>query len=137
MRGSTHAISAVTQIDFVQIQLKNFILGQHLFNADRQEGFLDFAHQGAFRAQEEVSGQLLGDGTGPLRSMAGNQRDRCGTEDTNGIDPVMIIETAVLRGDEGMHHHRWDLVQLERYTAFFTILGDQFALRAVNLHRYL
>ena len=50
LRGGAHAVGAVTQIDLVQIQLKDFILGEHLLDAHRQEGFLDFTHQGAFRA---------------------------------------------------------------------------------------
>jgi len=69
--------------------------------------------------------------------MAGDQCNRGGTEDTDRIDAVMLIETAVFGGDKRMHHDRRNLVQLQRNTTFFTVLGDQFAIGAVNLHRYL
>ena len=63
---SPHAVSALAEVNFVQIQLENFIFGQHLFDADGQERFLYFTDNGFFRAQEEVTGKLLCDGTGAL-----------------------------------------------------------------------
>ncbi len=79
----------------------------------------------------------MGNGTGPLRSVAGDQRDGGGAEDADRIDAVVIIEAAVFGGDECVHHHRRNLIQLQRNAALLAVLGDQFAIGAVNLHRYL
>ncbi|VDZ54294.1 Uncharacterised protein [Serratia odorifera] len=50
---------------------------------------------------------------------------------------MVLIEAAVFGSDKRMHHHRRDLRQFKRDTAFFTVLGDQFAIGTVNLHRDL
>ncbi|MNQ85594.1 hypothetical protein D3C85_1007640 [compost metagenome] len=66
--------------------------------------------------------------------MAGEQRDACGTENPHWIDAVVFIETTVFRGDKGFHHHRWNLVKGQRDTTLLAVLGDEFAIGAIDLH---
>ncbi len=50
---------------------------------------------------------------------------------------MVLIKAAVLGGNKGFHHDGWDLIQGQRDTALFTVLGDKLAVRAVHLHRDL
>ena len=134
---SPHAVSAVAEIDLVQVQLKNFIFTQQLLNTDGQEGFLDFAHQRFFRAEEEVTRQLLGNGTGPLRGVPVDQRDAGGTEDTNRVNPVVLIEAAIFGGNERFHHFGWDLAKGHWNTTLLAVLRNELTVCAIDLHRYL
>ena len=63
---STDTIGAVTKVNLVQIKLEDLVFRQQLFNANREEDFLNLTHQRAFWTEEEVSRQLLGNGTCPL-----------------------------------------------------------------------
>ncbi|SRN27258.1 Uncharacterised protein [Shigella flexneri] len=69
--------------------------------------------------------------------MAGEQRHTCRTEDPHRVNAVMLVEAAVFRRDKGFHHLRWDLIQRNRNTTFLTVLSNQLAIGAVNLHRNL
>ena len=55
LRRRADAIGAVAEIDFIQIQLKDFVFIQQLFDANRQEGFFNLTHQRLLWAQEEVT----------------------------------------------------------------------------------
>jgi len=66
--------------------------------------------------------------------MAGEQRHACGTENPHRIDTMVLIKAAVLGGNKGFHHDGGDLIQGQRDTALLTVLGDKFAIRAVDLH---
>ena len=107
---SPYAIGAVAQIDLVEVKLKDLVFAQQLLNADREEYLFDLTHQRLFRAKEEVTRQLLGNGTCPLRGMTGEQRHACRTENTDRIDTVVLVKTAVLGGDKSLHHHGWNLI---------------------------
>lgn len=62
---SPYTIGAVAQIDLVEVKLKDLVFAQQLLNADREEHFFDLTYQRLFRAEEEVTRQLLGNGTCP------------------------------------------------------------------------
>ena len=137
LRSGADAIGAVAEVNLVQVQLKDFIFTQQLFDADREESLFDLAHQRLFRAEEEVTRQLLGNGAGALGGMAGEQRDAGRTEDADRVDAVMLIETAVFSGDKRLNQLRRHLLQRDRNTPFLAILRDEFAIRAIDLHRDL
>src|SRR5471032_2648178 len=69
--------------------------------------------------------------------MAGDQRHGGRTEDTDRVNAMVLVETAVFRGNKRMHQLRWDLVKFQRNTTFFTVLSDQVAVSTINLHRCL
>jgi len=69
--------------------------------------------------------------------MARHQGNAGRTENTNRVNAVVLIEPAVFRRDKCLHHQRWDLLQGEWNTAFFTILGDKLVIGTENLHRRL
>ena len=133
----TDAIGAVTEIDLIQIELEDLIFAQQLLNADRQEHFLNLTHQRAFGAEEEVSRKLLRDGARPLRGVTREQRNAGRTEDPHRVNAVVLIEATVFCSNKGFDHFRRDLVERDRNTTFLTILRDELAICAVNLHRDL
>ena len=137
LRRRPHAVGAVAEVDLVQIQLENFIFAQQLLDANSQERFLNFTHQRLFRAEEEVTRQLLSNGTGPLRGVAVHQRDAGRTEDTNRVNPMVLVEAAIFGGNECLHHLRRDLAKGHRNTAFFAVLCDELAVCAIDLHGHL
>src|SRR5699024_10082042 len=107
---------------------------QQLLDANGKKNFFDFAHQRAFRTEEEVSRQLLSNGTCPLGSVTRKQRNAGGTEDPYGVNTVMLIKSAVFGRNKGFDHFWWHLIQRHRNTTFLAILRDKLAISAVNLH---
>ncbi len=57
---------AIAQIGAVQIELQDLALGQAGLEPQSQEGFLDLAFHRTLIVQEQVLGQLLGDGGAAL-----------------------------------------------------------------------
>ena len=56
------AISALPQINLVEIQLQNLVFAQVAFDFERQQGFVKFAGKRPLGREEKVLGHLHGDG---------------------------------------------------------------------------
>ena len=70
-RGGVDAIGAAAEIDAVEIELEDLVLGEFALERERQHAFLDLAAEGAAVGQEDVARELLGDGRSALAPMAG------------------------------------------------------------------
>ena len=67
-----------------------------------KEGFLDLALDGALVGEEQVLGQLLGDGRAALHDGIGAHVFRHGARQAEEIDAEMVEEAAVLGGEHGL-----------------------------------
>ena len=63
-RGGGDAIGVQTEEYLVEIELDDLVLGEGLLDALHQQRFLQLAFERALVGQEEVLGDLLGDGGG-------------------------------------------------------------------------
>ena len=70
-RRRVHAEGAAAHIGAVEIELEDLVLGQPRFQPQREKRLLDLAVERALVAQEQVLGELLGDGGAALHDAAG------------------------------------------------------------------
>ena len=81
------------------------VLGEGLLDAKRQDRLLDLALDRQLVAEQEVLGDLLGDGRGALRAAGcDSSRSRLVNEraqDAEHVDARVVVEVLVLGRDEG------------------------------------
>ena len=99
---SLEAIGTGTEIDAVEIKRQQLVLVVLALQPQGEHGFLHLALQGALRREEQVLGQLLGDGGATLHHVHGLEIGHHGTGNAEGVDANMVIEPAVFDRDEGV-----------------------------------
>jgi len=109
-RGGVDAISAAAEIDAVQIELDDLVLGEAPFERQRQYAFADLAGEGAVVVEEDIAGELLGDGRSPLSPAPLLDAHAKSAEHANRIDAGVRAEAPVLDRDDRVAHHRRDAV---------------------------
>jgi len=73
VRGGVNAVGAGAQIDPVQIDFEDLVLGEPMFEPQCQQGFADFAREAPLGCQEQVLCQLLGDRAAAFDDAAGGE----------------------------------------------------------------
>ena len=63
-RRGVDAIGAAAEIDAVEVELEDLVLGEFALEREREDRFLDLAPEAAVVGQEDVARELLGDGRG-------------------------------------------------------------------------
>ena len=104
LSGGFHAIGAGAEIDAVEIEIENLVLGELVLQPQRQHDLLKLAAIGALLRQEQVLGELLRQRGAALRNAAAHDVGNGGTRDADRIDTEMRMEAPVLDGDEGLRH---------------------------------
>ena len=104
-RGGSEAVGALAgrrraEEDLVQIELEDAVLRERRLHAQRGQGLADLALDRLLVGEEEVLGDLLGDGRGALLA-AGAEIGQRGAHDALGIDAAMLVEVLVLGRQEG------------------------------------
>ena len=135
LRRPLDAVSAGAEIDAVEIEFENLRLGEFVFEPQREHDFLKFAGDGAFLGEEQIFGELLGDGRAALRRAAmkyvGDERAR----DAERIDAAMRVKAAVLDGDEGVGHVIRQFADGDRGAAHVAARRQRRAVDAEDEHR--
>ena len=99
----------------------------------RQHHLLQLAHEVAVLGQEQVLGELLGDGRAALGDAAVEQVRHHRAEQADGIDAVVESKPPVLDGDEGVGQVRRHVLERQRRAAHFTAGREQTGIEAVDL----
>ena len=102
--GGLNTIGVVAEEDLVQIERKNLVLGEVLFYADRQRELFELALEGLLRGEEQTIGYLLCDRRAALHHAPRAQVRQRGAHDPHEVDTLVIVEAAVLGGEEGEPH---------------------------------
>ncbi len=136
------AVGAEAEIDLVEIELEDLVLGIGPLDLQREQRLLDLAGERHLVGQQEVLGDLLGDGRGALRPPARTvvlQVDRAGARDALEVEPVVLVEILVLGGQEGVDHHLRHGLDRNVEPALGGVFGDQRAVGGVHAghHRRL
>jgi hypothetical protein len=122
------AIGAGPEIDAVQIQFQDLALGIFALQPQRELGLLQLARQRALLGQEEVLGELLGQGRAALRHAAMQDvGDEC-AGDADRIDAPVLVEAAVLDGDEGLGQIGRQILQRDIGAGHLAALGQHGAV---------
>ena len=88
----------LTQIDFVQIVLENFIFGISSFRNERHHRFLDLATERALVVKEKIFHQLLRQRASALHHAGASNVDPNSAQYRDRVDPVMAIKTLIFDG---------------------------------------
>ncbi len=137
LRRRLHAERAVAEVDLVEVELEDLVLGVLRLDFPGDAGFAQLPTDGPLLPvdvfRKEVAGQLHGDGGKPLADATGQDvgLDRAGKPDP--VDAVVLVEPLVLGGQEGGDDGGGHLVQADDGAAFLAEVGDEAAVGGVHL----
>ena len=110
LRRGRHAERASAHVHPVEIHAEDLLLRQVGLQPDREEGLLDLALERALVREEDVLGELLGDGRAALDDAVRLRIGDHGAEEADEVDAVMLEEAPVLRGDDRLDQRVGQLV---------------------------
>ncbi len=131
--GGFDAIGAGAEIDPVEIELENLVLGEFVLQPHRQHRLLQLAREGAVLGEEQVLGELLGDRRAALGDAAVEQVRHHRAEQADGIDAVVETKSPVLDGDEGVGQMGRHVLERQRGAAHFAAVREHAGVEAVDL----
>src|ERR1700676_929180 len=103
--------AAIAEINFVGVELENFLLGEALFEIHANHGFGEVAPPGALIREEESARDLHGDGAGALIVLAGMANvGPGGAGDADEVESAMLEKAFVFGGENGMNQGRRQIV---------------------------
>jgi hypothetical protein len=130
-RGDT--VVARAEIDLVEIELEDALLGVGLLDAEGEDGLADLARQGRLVGEQEVLGDLLGQPRRALWPLAGiGDVGNHGTYHADEIDAGMGEEALVLGRDEGFQHALGHGGDRHEHPLLAGIFGEQPAIGGIE-----
>ena len=138
LRRRLHAVRPRAQVDLVQVQLEDRVLGKVALDLDRDARFLKLTRERLLAADllgEDVAGQLHRDGREPLRETERKHVGLDGAEDAPEVDPVVVVEALVLGGDERLAHGQRYFAERDHRAPLGPELADQPSVGRVDLGR--
>ena len=127
LRGAIHAVRAGAEIDAVQIELEDLVLGEQLLELTRARHLDDLARDRAVGREEKDLHQLLCDGRPALIEASRLEIDECCAGETAEIDAVMVIKTAVLHDEKRLGEMRRHIGEAQPVADDRTAPADEFA----------
>ena len=106
-----------------------------MFDPQRQQQLLDLAFQGALGGEEQVLGNLLGDGAAPLHDASGPGVGHRGARQADQINAKMTIETPVFHGEHGHRQHWRQFAEANRHPVKVADGGYLAAIGGEKPHR--
>ncbi len=109
-RRRLDAVEAVAEVDLVQVELEDLLLGIGPLDQRGEDGFLDLAGQAPLEGQEALARQLLRQRRAALGEAPALQVDEDRAHDADHVDAAMVVEALILdrqhRVDEVRRHLR-------------------------------
>ena len=103
-RRRRDAEGAGAEIDAVEVDRQDLVLGELALEPERQHHLLDLALQCPFGPEEQVLGKLLGDGRAALDDSPGLEVGDRGAKERGDVDAEVIVKTLVLDRHHGAGH---------------------------------
>ena len=100
------APGVLAEVDLVEVALEDLVLAHLPFERDRDHGLADLAGEGAFRGEVGVLDVLLGQRRPPLGDPARAHVGDHGAQQRHRVDPGVLVEPGVLRGDHRVARRR-------------------------------
>ena len=136
--GRGDSVGAVAEEALVEIELEDLVLAEFALHLHGQQHFGQLAGIAVFGAEEELPGDLLGDGGATGHSLvvrSGQQPDRPGHAAV--VDAVVLVEAVVLDGDEGLLDPFRDPGDFHRVAPGLAEYGHQAAVPAMDVQGLL
>ena len=124
------AVGAKAEIDFVEIEFEDLVLGVGALDPHRQQGFLDLAGERHLVGQKKVLRDLLGNRGCALRPAVGAVILR------GKIDAAVLVEILVLGSQKGVDDHFRNRLDRQIQAAFLGIFAEQRAIGGMNARHH-
>src|SRR5204862_5579389 len=101
----------------------------------RQQRFFDLARERQLVGEQEVLGDLLGDGGGALGTTAAAvllRVEHRGARDAGEVDAAVLVEILVLGGDEGVDDELGNRLDRDIESPLARVFGEQRAVGGVH-----
>ncbi len=121
--GGFDAVRAVAEVDLIAVEREDLPLGVALLDLDGEEGLLDLPLPGLLVIEEQLAGQLLGEGAGAGQPPLDDVFDRR-HHDPRHDDAEVAIEIGVLGREDGLAQPRRDVLVLDHDPALRRELAD-------------
>ena len=136
--GGSDAVGTVAEKDLVEVKLEDFVLGQFVLDAEREEYLGRLARQADFGTQEKSARDLLRD-RAAARHMQAALDDHVAerAQDAGEVDARVAVEVRVFRREKGVLQLLGDVLDLDRDAARLADRGDQLRIAGVDTQRNL
>ena len=111
MRGCLNAITAGAEIDSINVELENLLLGELTLDAQGHHRFQQFSTDGAAAQRKAVACKLLGNAAGAFLGRAAQNVANKSPQNPAPINPSVLIETGILARQDRRNKKRRDLVE--------------------------
>ncbi len=125
-------VIAHAEINLVEIELEDLLFRIGGLDPEREQRLANLAGDVAFRAEEEVLGDLLGDGRSALHVARALDEDERGAGHALEIDAAVMIEILILGRDESFFHQGRDRKTRQIEPPLLGIFGQHRAVRRMN-----
>jgi hypothetical protein len=135
LRRGLDAVGAAPEVDGVEVAVEDRALVELSLDLDREDRLLELSDQRSLRRQVRVLDQLLGDRRTALDALPPRVVQE-GAGRAHRVDAAVLVEVAVLGGDDGVLEHVGDLVERDLDAVLALVeLGDLVALRITDDRR--
>ena len=121
-------MGAAAEIDPVQVELKDLVLGVLVLKPDREHGLLHLSLKRAVGLEKQVLGELLGNRAAALYDPAGLDVFIHGADEAKDIDAEVLIEAAILDGHNRLRQILRQLVKTHQITLESAALGEHLTI---------
>ena len=123
---------AAAEIDLVQVEREDLVLGEVLLESPREDHLLDLAVEASLGREQQTLHRLLGDRGAALHDLARREVGPRGAQDRAEVDPAVLEERIVFARDEGEDHVLGDLVEAHQPAALVEEFADRPAVAVVD-----
>ncbi|MNQ76488.1 hypothetical protein D3C85_913310 [compost metagenome] len=135
-RRGREPVGAVAQVDLVHVELKDLVLGELVFDLEREQQLVELARIGLFRRQVEITRHLHRDRAAPLRLRALDHIGQHRARHPHPVDAAVAVEAVVLGRQHRLTHDGGNLVKAQHVAVFFAVFADQNLVRRVDAQRH-
>ena len=136
LRRRLHAISALSEVDLVQIKLQDLLLRILALDLQGEEHFLYLALERPILRQVSIFGELLRDRRTALGDRPARDVGIDGAQNAARVDAHVLIEAVVLDRDESILQIFRNLRELYRLTVLCCMnIGDFVAVDVIDMRR--
>ena len=119
------AAGVAPQLDRVEVQLHDLLLGERVLHAPGEDAFLGLAQIAGLVADQQVLGDLLRDRGGAARCRAADQALKGRAHQAGKVDAVMLEEGLVLGGHVRLDQELGIFGEAQLHAAFARIAVDR------------
>ena len=132
LTGCLDSVVAAAKVDPVHVGFQDLFLGQLSLDPVGKGGLDHLANKVLAAERKAVARELLGKSARPLPKAAGDEVAHNGARDSDGIDPVMVIETRVLAREQRIHEVVRDFVEWNDHAVLAGETAVEFSILIVN-----